>query len=155
MQVIVALYTIGSFRWETLMLATASFPIYGRALVNAIFNKDQKWHVTGSTVKKASPFNFITHQLMAFVFLAITSVVGIWQAMTVSSFTLALFWNLLNTFILGLFVTTAFREARGNRREAKGLPRTRRPAKAVEAAKPGSGLAERTYDDMRPVGSVR
>ena len=52
MQVIVALYTIGSFRWETLMLATASFPIYGRALVNAIFNKDQKWHVTGSTVEE-------------------------------------------------------------------------------------------------------
>jgi cellulose synthase (UDP-forming) len=154
MQVIVALYTIGSFRWETLMLATASFPIYGRALVNAIFNKDQKWHVTGSTVKKASPFNFITHQLMAFVFLAITSVVGIWQALTVSSFTLALFWNLLNTFILGLFVVTAFREARGNRREAKGLTRTRRPAKAVEAPKPGSGLAERTYDNMRPVGSA-
>ena len=47
MQVVVALYTIGSFRWETLMLATASFPIYGRALVNAVFNKDQKWHVTG------------------------------------------------------------------------------------------------------------
>jgi cellulose synthase (UDP-forming) len=155
MQVIVALYTIGSFRWETLMLATASFPIYGRALVNAMFNKDQKWHVTGSTVKKASPFNFITHQLMAFVFLAITSVVGIWQALTVSSFTLALFWNLLNTVILGLFVVTAFREARGNRREAKGLTRTRRPAKAVEAPKPGSGLAERTYDDMRPVGSSR
>jgi cellulose synthase (UDP-forming) len=153
MQVIVALYTIGSFRWETLMLATASFPIYGRALVNAMFNKDQKWHVTGSTVKKASPFNFITHQLMAFVFLAITSVVGIWQALTVSSFTLALFWNLLNTFILGLFVVTAFREARGNRREAKGLTRTRRPAKAVDAPKPGSGLAERTYDNMRPVGS--
>jgi cellulose synthase (UDP-forming) len=153
MQVIVALYTIGSFRWETLMLATASFPIYGRALVNAMFNKDQKWHVTGSTVKKASPFNFITHQLMAFVFLAITSVVGIWQALTVSSFTLALFWNLLNTFILGLFVVTAFREARGNRREAKGLTRTRRPAKAVAPAKPGSGLAERTYDNLRPVGS--
>jgi cellulose synthase (UDP-forming) len=154
MQVIVALYTIGSFRWETLMLATASFPIYGRALVNAILNKDQKWHVTGSTVKKASPFNFITHQLMAFVFLAITSVVGIWQALTVSSFTLALFWNLLNTFILGLFVVTAFREARGNSREAKGKTRTRRPAKAVESPKPGSGLAERTYDNMRPVGSA-
>jgi len=131
MQVVVALYTIGSFRWETLMLATASFPIYGRALVNAIFNKDQKWHVTGSVKKKASPFNFITHQLMAFVFLAITSVVGIWQALTVSSVTLALFWNLLNTFILGLFVVTAMRESRGNRREAKGLA----PAGAKRAAK--------------------
>ena len=52
-------------------------------------------------------------------------------------------------------MVTAFREARGNRREAKGLTRTRRPAKAVEAPKPGSGLAERTYDNMRPVGSTR
>ena len=52
MQVIVALYTIGSFRWETLMLATASFPIYGRALVNAIINKDTKWHVTGATARR-------------------------------------------------------------------------------------------------------
>ena len=139
MQVVVALYTIGSFRWETLMLATASFPIYGRALVNAVFKRDQKWHVTGAVGRKASPFNFITHQLMAFVFLAITSVVGIWQALTVSSFTLALLWNLLNTFILGLFVVTALRESRGNRREAKGLPRetarrtARRAAKANKA----------------------
>jgi cellulose synthase (UDP-forming) len=155
MQVIVALYTIGSFRWETLMLATASFPIYGRALVNAMLNKDQKWHVTGSTVKKASPFNFITHQLMAFVFLAITSVVGIWQALTVSSFTLALFWNMLNTFILGLFVVTAMRESRGNRREAKGLTRTRRNKPVEAPAAAGSGLAERTYDNLTPVGSTR
>jgi cellulose synthase (UDP-forming) len=157
MQVVVALYTIGSFRWETLMLATASFPIYGRALVNAIFNKDQKWHVTGSMKKKASPFNFITHQLMAFVFLAITSVVGIWQALTVSAFTLALFWNLLNTFILGLFVVTAMREARGNRREAKGLPQAgakRAAKKALKAGpKAGNGLAERTYDALQPVGT--
>ncbi len=155
MQVVVALYTIGSFRWETLMLATASFPIYGRALVNAVFNKDQKWHVTGSTQKKASPFNFITHQLMAFVFLAITSVVGIWQALTVSSFTLALFWNLLNTFILGLFVVTAMRESRGNRREAKGMTRTRRNKPVAEISTAGKGLAERTYDNLTPVGSTR
>ena len=147
MQVVVALYTIGSFRWETLMLATASFPIYGRALVNAVFKKDQKWHVTGSVGRKASPFNFITHQVMAFVFLAITSVVGIWQALTVSSFTLALLWNLLNTFILGLFVVTALRESRGNRREAKGLPResakrnTRRAAKANTTLNPDQNAA--------------
>jgi cellulose synthase (UDP-forming) len=159
MQVVVALYTIGSFRWETLMLATASFPIYGRALVNAIFNKDQKWHVTGSTTKKNSPFNFITHHLMAFVFLAITSVVGIWQALTVSSFTLALFWNLLNTFILGLFVATAVRESRNNRREANGKPPVgaKRAAKKAaahpEPALAGNGLAERTYDNLTPVGA--
>jgi cellulose synthase (UDP-forming) len=159
MQIIVALYTIGSFRWETLMLATASFPIYGKALVNAVFKKDTKWHVTGAQRRKASPFNFITQQLMAFVFLAITSVVGIWQAMTVSAFTLALFWNLLNTFILGAFVITAFRESRHNRREEKGLPPKGSAKVAAEAAaaralaqdKIGSGLSERTYEGLPPV----
>jgi cellulose synthase (UDP-forming) len=150
MQVVVALYTIGSFRWETLMLATASFPIYGRALVNAVFKRDQKWHVTGAVGRKASPFNFITHQLMAFVFLAITSVVGIWQALTVSSFTLALLWNLLNTFILGLFVVTALRESRGNRREAKGLPRESAKRAARRAAK-----AQRALGSDRNAASQR
>ena len=47
MQIVVAFYTLGSFRWEVLMLAAVSFPIYARALVNAIFSRDQKWHVTG------------------------------------------------------------------------------------------------------------
>lgn len=159
MQIIVALYTIGSFRWETLMLATASFPIYGKALINALFKKDTKWHVTGAQRRKASPFNFITQQLMAFIFLAITSVVGIWQAMTVSAFTLALFWNLLNTFILGAFVVTAFRESRHNRREEKGLPPKGSAKVAAEAAAAralaqdqiGSGMSERTYEGLPPV----
>jgi cellulose synthase (UDP-forming) len=159
MQVIVALYTIGSFRWETLMLAAASFPIYGKALVNAITNKDTKWHVTGAKRRKASPFNFISQQLMAFVFLAITSVVGIWQALTVSSFTLALLWNLLNTFILGLFVVTAFRESRHNRRAEKGLPPKGSAKVAAEAAAAraatqdqiGSGVSERTYEGLPSV----
>ena len=72
--------------------------------------------------------------------LGLLSVVGIWQALTVSSFTLALFWNMLNTFILGMFVLTAFRESRGNRREAKGLApagakrRARRNEKAAVRA---------------------
>jgi len=162
MQVVVALYTIGSFRWETLMLAAASFPIYGKALVNAVFGKDTKWHVTGAQRRKASPFNFITQQLMAFVFLAVTSVVGIWQAMTVSAFTLALLWNLLNTFVLGAFVVTAFRESRHNRREAKGLPPKGSAKVAAEAAartaanaQIGSGMSERTYEGLPPVAAAR
>jgi len=145
LQVIVALYTIGSFRWETLMLATASFPIYGRAFVNAIFRRDQKWHVTGSITKKASPFNFITQQLMAFVFLLITSMVGIWQALTVSSVTLALGWNLLNTVVLGLFVVTAFREAKKIRRENRMRRRADRPVVPPPASIP----QRRTESDPR------
>ena len=162
MQVVVALYTIGSFRWETLMLAAASFPIYGKAMVNAVFGKDTKWHVTGAKRRKASPFNFITQQLMAFVFLAVTSVVGIWQAMTVSAFTLALLWNLLNTFVLGAFVLTAFRESRHNRREEKGLPpkgsakvAAEAAARAASNAQIGSGLSERTYEGLPPVAAAR
>ena len=136
------------------MLATASFPIYARALVNAITNKDTKWHVTGARRRKASPFNFIGQQVMAFLFLAITSVVGIWQAATVSAFTLALLWNLLNTFVLGAFVVTAFRESRHNRREEKGLPpkgSAKLAAETAAQAQIGSGLSERTYEGLPPV----
>jgi cellulose synthase (UDP-forming) len=77
----------------------------------------------------------------------------------VSSFTLALFWNLLNTVILGLFVATAVRESRNNRREAHGKPPVgaKRAAKKAathpEPAIAGNGLAERTYDELTPVGA--
>lgn len=176
LQVVVALYTIGSFRWETLMLATASFPIYTKALIAAIRGKDQKWSATGATGKKASPYNFIVQQLMAFAFLVLTSIVGIWQAMTVSSFTLALCWNLLNTFVLGAFVVTAVRESRANKRAEKGLPpkesrRSKRAGRAFEVTAGGDAPArpaftaaapvparavdtdaDRTYDALTPVG---
>lgn len=79
MQIVVALYTIGSFRWETLMLATASFPIYARALVNAVTRRDQGWNVTGRVGRRASPFDFIVPQVLVFAFLLLTSVVGLWQ----------------------------------------------------------------------------
>jgi len=95
---------------------------------------------------------------MAFVFLAITSVVGIWQAVTVSAFTLALFWNLLNTIILGAFVVTAFRESRHNRRADKGLPpkgsakvQADAAARVAANAHLGSGLSERTYEALPTV----
>ena len=69
------------------------------------------------------------------------------------------FWNLLNTFILGAFVITAFRESRHNRREEKGLPPKGSAKVAAEAAaaralaqdKIGSGLSERTYEGLPPV----
>jgi cellulose synthase (UDP-forming) len=138
MQILVALYTIGSFRWQTLMLAAASFPIYGRALVNAVFRKEQKWHVTGAARATASPFNFITHQVWAFAFLLVTSVVGVWQAVTVSSVTLALIWNILNTLVLGLFIVTALHEARAIRRERR---RRRRAGRSHQAR---TGRAART-----------
>ena len=51
MQILLAFYTLGSFRWEALMLAAVSFPIYVQALINAFAGKQQRWHVTGGASK--------------------------------------------------------------------------------------------------------
>ena len=42
MQILVALFTMGSFRWETLILSAASFPIYLRALWNALVGETRR-----------------------------------------------------------------------------------------------------------------
>lgn len=112
MQILLAFYTLGSFRWEVLTLATASFPIYHQALINAFTGREQKWHVTGATSKQASAFNFIRPQVNLFVFLALTSVVAVWRDMNNSQLSLATGWNITNTLILGVFLTVAAFERR-------------------------------------------
>ena len=51
-------------------------------------------------------------------------------------------------------MVTAIRESRGNRREAKGLTRDAERAGQGRRGRrsAGSGLAERTYDNMQPGG---
>ncbi|MCW5952155.1 MAG: glycosyltransferase [Propionibacteriaceae bacterium] len=112
MQILLAFYTLGSFRWEVLMLATASFPIYHQALINAFSGKEQKWHVTGAQGARTSPFNFIRPQVYLFTFLALTSVVAIWRDLYNAQLSLATGWNLTNTFVLGVFLLVALREGR-------------------------------------------
>ncbi len=112
MQIVVALYTMGSFRWETLMLASASFPIYMQAMWNAITRRDRQWHVTGRAGAARSPYNYTFPQVLVFVFLLLTTVVGAWKAEVTGSFNVALVWNALNTIVLGIFLTVAHREAR-------------------------------------------
>jgi cellulose synthase (UDP-forming) len=114
MQVVVALFTIGSFRWESLMMASASFPIYVRAFINALLQRSTDWHVTGSKAgrRRTSPFTFVVPQVLTFVFLALTSVVGAWKLAVTGEFSLALLWNTLNTLVLGAFVLTAYQESR-------------------------------------------
>ena len=111
MQILLAFYTLGSFRWEVLMLASVSFPIYISALINAISGKEQKWHVTGSKTKAQSPFNFMIPQVLTFVFLLLGSVVAIWRDIDNSLLTLATAWNVTNTFILGAFMVVGVRES--------------------------------------------
>ncbi|WP_258371633.1 cellulose synthase catalytic subunit [Curtobacterium sp. MCBD17_023] len=120
MQVVLAFYALGSFRYETLLLAAVSFPIYARALWNVLCGKEQAWHVTGAGRGRApSPFNFIVPQVLVFVFLSLTSVVAIWRDVSNGQLTLATAWNITNSVIFGAFIVTAFREQSVNRRAAR------------------------------------
>jgi cellulose synthase (UDP-forming) len=110
MQIVLAFYTMGSFRWETLMLATASFPIYVTALVNVLIGKEQKWTATGNKNGVGSAFNVMIPQVLFFAFLFLTSLVAIWRDVDHGMLTLATAWNVTNTLILGSFVATALRE---------------------------------------------
>jgi cellulose synthase (UDP-forming) len=117
MQVVLAFYTLGSFRYETLMLAAVSFPIYGKALWNVLAGKEQAWHVTGAGRGRApSPFNFVIPQTLVFVFLSLTSVVAVWRDSSDGQFTLATAWNVTNSLILGAFMVAALREQIATRR---------------------------------------
>ncbi len=120
MQILLASFTLGSFRWEVLLLSTASFPIYHQALVNAFSGKEQRWHVTGSAGRRSSPFTFIRPQVYLFVFLALTSAVAIWRDVNNAQASLATAWNLTNTVALGAFLAVA--AAEHFRRQPAALP---------------------------------
>ncbi|PFG37965.1 cellulose synthase (UDP-forming) [Georgenia soli] len=129
MQIVVATYTIGSFRWETLLLSTVSFPMYIRAMAGALLGRDRAWHVTGRAGRAASPFNYIVPQMLMFLALVVTSVVGLWKAEWSSTITLALVWNTVNALALAAFLGIAVREA-------LALRRTERPVPPTHAATP-------------------
>ena len=112
MQIVLAWFVMGSFRWETLTLATASFPIYAKALWNVIVGKDVGWQATGARGKPSSPFQFIIPQLLFFVFLLLTSVVAVWRDWQNGTPTIATAWNVTNTVILALFIGAAARESK-------------------------------------------
>ncbi|WP_267127763.1 glycosyltransferase family 2 protein, partial [Demequina subtropica] len=106
MQIALAWFTLGTYKWETLTLATVSFPIYTKALFNVLRGKDVGWQATG-TLKQSSPFNFMIPQMLFLAFLLIASAVAIWRDVGNGFLTLATMWNLLNTVILGAFVVSA------------------------------------------------
>lgn len=123
MQILLSFYTLGSFRWEVLMLSSASFPIYHQAFVNAFAGKEQKWHVTGAASRRVSPFTYIRPQVLLFTFVSLTSVVAIWRDVSHGQLSLATTWNLINTAFLGVFMIVALREAFGRRPAVEPAPR--------------------------------
>lgn len=119
LQIMLAFTTMGSFRWETLMLASVSFPIYVRALGNVILGRDQAWHVTGGRRDRSSPFNVMIAQTLFFWFLFLTSIVAIYKDVSNGTLTLATAWNVTNTIIVGAFILTASAESRQIARERR------------------------------------
>ena len=115
MQILLAFYTLGSFRWQTLTLAMVSFPIYVKALYNVISGRDVGWQATG-TARGNSPYNFVVPQMLFFLFLSLTSVVAIFRDIANGVLTLATAWNVTNTLILGAFLFSVARDARLLRR---------------------------------------
>lgn len=111
LQILLAALTLGTFRWEVLLLAANSFPIYVRAFLNAFIGVDTKWHVTGTT-KKSSAFNFIIPQVITFVFLVGVAIVSIWRDVNLGMLNVATFWSVINTIAVGAFIVVAFSEAR-------------------------------------------
>uniref|UniRef100_UPI000AC5A9DB glycosyltransferase family 2 protein n=1 Tax=Demequina maris TaxID=1638982 RepID=UPI000AC5A9DB len=157
MQIGLAWFTLGTFRWQTLTLATVSFPIYLKALVNAFTNRDVGWVSTGST-KARSPFNFIVPQVLFFVFLFLTSIVAGWRDWNNGVFTLATAWNVTNTVILGAFLLAARREARALRRGRSVTPDRivlpeAPPEPAVVVARPAEVAAAIAARALEPLPS--
>lgn len=109
-QVFLAFYTMGSFRFETVVLGTVSAPIYIRAFFNALFGKEESWQATGNKGGVDSPLNYIFPQLFIFLGLLFTSIVGAWKVYYYQAISLSLFWCILNTAVFGIFIAITLRE---------------------------------------------
>jgi cellulose synthase (UDP-forming) len=124
MQLMLSFYAMGGLKLETIMIATASYPIYIKAFFNALLGRDQAWSATNAKDNAYdSPFNYIRIQVYTFLFLLLTSIVGIWKMYYTAEFTIAIVWNIILTVIFGYFIWAAMREARQLRGEARALRR--------------------------------
>lgn len=135
-QLLLAFYTMGGLKIRTLMLANASFPIYIKAFFNALFHRDQAWRATNA-VSYDSPFNYVRMQVYVYIFLLLTTIVGIAKTIYTSEFSISLAWNALNTFVFGYFVSVAWREGHLLRRERK---RIRKAARRERLMRKGATL---------------
>ena len=109
-QLVLAFYTMGGLKIKTLLLANSSFPIYVKAFFNALLRRDQAWQATNAKDTYDSPFNYVRVQVYVFVFLLLTSIVGIMKALYIQSFSISLVWNFINTFVFAYFTRAAWLE---------------------------------------------
>lgn len=140
-QLILAFYTMGGLKIRTLVLANVSFPIYIKAFFNALFRRDQSWKATNAVSNYDSPFNYVRIQVYVFVFLLLTSLVGIAKSVYTFEFSIALVWNIVNTLVFGYFVYVAISEAHQLKQQYKHAPRH-------------IIIQERSNDQIAPEGGI-
>ncbi|MDO5092984.1 MAG: glycosyltransferase [Propionibacteriaceae bacterium] len=149
MQIVLAAVIAGTFRWEVLLLAANSFPIYIKAFFNALLKVDTKWAATGATRGGVSAFNFIMVQVWAFVLMVGTSIVSVYRDISMGHLNVATFWCVLNSIFLGAFVVAAFLEDRDKKRQAKLGPQLRQPRHGMDPI----AAADQEDPALVPVGN--
>jgi cellulose synthase (UDP-forming) len=147
LQIGLAFYAVGSFRFETLLLSACSFPIYLKALGNVITGRKTAWSATGAASTASSPFNYIVPQMLTFLFLVGTSVVGVWRDLDNGVVTLASAWNITNSVIIGSFIAFAAREHAQMKRQARIARRVERVQTAPVSSLSGVPAFEAQDDD--------
>lgn len=110
-QLVLSIFTMGGLKFETLLLSAASFSIYIKAFFNALRGRDEAWEATNRIGTYDSPFNYIRVQTYVFVFLLLTTIVGIWKSIYTQEFSVSIAWCALNTFVFGYFTFVAVKEA--------------------------------------------
>lgn len=133
-QLLLAFYTMGGLKLKTLLLANGSFPIYIKAFWNALRNRDLAWSATNAKSSYDSPFNYVRVQVYVFLFLLLSSIVGIAKTVYTDSFSISLVWNLVNTAIFAYFVRAAWQEGQVLKREHRHTARSIKVQKTVSAA---------------------
>jgi len=118
-QIFLSIYTMGGFKIETLTLASATFPVYIKAFCNALRRRNIAWEATNSIDSNDSPFNYIRAQTYLFLFMALTTIVGIWKETYTDQFSISLVWCAFNTLLLGGFIFVAVAEGRQMRQVAR------------------------------------
>src|SRR5690606_10967272 len=111
-QLCLSFYAMGGLKLETIMISAASFPIYIEAFFNALLGRDQAWAATNQKDSGYdSPFNYIQAKCQVFLFLLLTSTIGVWKALYTSEFSISVAWSLVTTLIFGYFVWAALKES--------------------------------------------
>jgi cellulose synthase (UDP-forming) len=128
-QLLLAMMTMGGLKLQTLMLSAASFPIYIKAFLNALSGRDEAWQATNRVDGYDSPFNYIRIQTYIFIFLLLTTVVGIWKSIYTLEFSVSIVWAALNALIFGVFVSVAFREGARRQKRKNTTPSTKNGTK--------------------------